>query len=357
MINMSEEIATCSQIHDVSADPGMVWVKRSVPAIDAAPDEDIQPDPAAVWNPGSRRTGLCGAVSPRVVLLPGGGYRMYFSQLLPREGFPAGANDYDNCTSRILSAVSHDGLNWTPEAGVRLSPQQGGAGEFRVVSSEVVPLADGSGRLRMYYECCEGSQSTCNSIRSAVSEDGGLCWEVEPGDRLRIEDANLSGPRIICMDDGCWRLYVSRRGTGILSAISEDAGMHFQLEPGVRIPQAPPLAGHAAFAPEIIRLDGSNYRMYFAAYSSPQRTDILTALSGDGLDWTVLPGAVLSPGGGVLDDAKSSEMCVFELPGSTSEDPRFAMVYEGCDGTAEEQRGVWRIVCAVSQCAGTPNQD
>jgi len=87
--------------------------------------------------------------------------------------------------------------------------------------------------------------------------------------------------------------------------------------------------------------------MYFAAYSTAERTDILTAESSDGLDWTIRPEPVLSPGGS-WDDAKSSEMCVFELPGSTNEAPRFAMVYEGCDGTAPGLRGVWRVACAVS---------
>ena len=79
---------------------------------------------------------------------------MYYTQILPRMGYPAGANDYDHATTRILGAVSTDGVNWTPEPGVRLTPEQGGAGAFRVVSPEVVPMPDGSGRLRMYFESC-----------------------------------------------------------------------------------------------------------------------------------------------------------------------------------------------------------
>ena len=67
------------------------------------------------------------------------------------------------------------------EPGVRLTPEQGNAGEFRVVSSEVVPMTDGSGRLRMYFESCPGTQSTENSIRSALSEDGGLTWKLAAG--------------------------------------------------------------------------------------------------------------------------------------------------------------------------------
>ncbi len=347
MINLSRSQVASPAIHEMSCDPGVNWHKCPAVAIEAAPDDDPSPQPEARWSSEALRSGVCGSVSPRVVVLPGGGYRMYYSQLLPRPDFPAGANDYDNVMSRILSAVSDDGLAWTPEPGVRLSPEQGGAGKFRVVSSEVVPVSDGRGRLRMYYECCPGSQATRNSINSAVSEDG-LVWHVEAGERLGLDEANLSGPRIVYLEDGRCRLYVSRRGTGIISAISGDGGMTFEIEPGVRIAQSAPLAAHAAFAPEIIRRGPSDYRMYFAAYSTAERTDILTAESADGLDWTIRPDPVLSPGGGGWDDAKSSEMCVFELPDSTSEAPRFAMVYEGCDGTAVGVRGVWRVVCAVS---------
>ncbi len=348
MINLSRSREASPAIHEMSSDPGVNWDKWPTVAIEAAPDDDASPHPESRWAPEAIRTGVCGSVSPRVVVLPGGRYRMYYSQLLPRPGFPAGANDYDNAMSRILSAVSEDGLTWSPEPGVRLGPQQGGAGDFRVVSSEVVPLSDGSGCLRMYYECCRGSQTTRNSINSALSDDEGLKWQVETGERLGLEDANLSGPRIVYLEDGRCRLYVSRRGTGIISAISSDGGTTFEIEPGVRIAQSPPLTAHAAFAPEIIRRGPSDYRMYFAAYSTAERTDILTAESADGLDWTIQAEPVLSPGGGGWDDAKSSEMCVFELPDSTAETPRFAMVYEGCDGTAVGVRGVWRVVCAVS---------
>ncbi len=81
--------------------------------------------------------------------------------------------------SRILRRKSADGVAWIPESGVRLSPQQGGAGDFRVVSSEVVPTLH-SGQLRMYYECCDGPQSKQNSIRSAFRTTD-LAWNVEPG--------------------------------------------------------------------------------------------------------------------------------------------------------------------------------
>ena len=209
-------------------DPGIQWTSTSV-AIDAPPDSDTEPSPAARWPAGAERSGLCGAVSPRVVALPEGGYRMYYTQILPRAECPAGANDYDNASSRILSATSTDGANWKAEAGVRLSPQQGGAGSFRVVSSEVVPVLGDSKRLRMYFECCPGGQSQPNSIRSAVS-DNGLGWTVEPGERLAFADRNVSAPRIVFLDDGRCRLYCNERGRGIISAVSEE-GLHFEIEP------------------------------------------------------------------------------------------------------------------------------
>ena len=159
-------------------DPGTRWIKDAQPAIDAPPDTASLPDPTASWPASAVRTGIAGVVTPRAVALPGGGFRMYYTQILPRPGFPAGANDYDNSTTRILSAGSPDGRVWTPEPGVRLSAQQGGAGEFRVVSPDVAPTSDGSGRLRMYFECCPSAGTEPSVLKSAVSSDGGLVWSV-----------------------------------------------------------------------------------------------------------------------------------------------------------------------------------
>ncbi|GIT29606.1 MAG: hypothetical protein Ct9H300mP1_16520 [Planctomycetaceae bacterium] len=90
-------------------------------------------------------------------------FSVFYSQILPRVGFPAGANDYDNSTTRILSAVSADGLNWTPDPGRELSAEQGGAGEFRVVSSEVVPMAGDTGRF-----ACSSSVVQAQSVPGAI---------------------------------------------------------------------------------------------------------------------------------------------------------------------------------------------
>lgn len=360
MIDLSKSHAASSQVQSVDIDPGVDWEKESCFAIDAPPDWDTRPLPESAWPEDAVRTGVCGVVSPRVIALAGGGFRMYYSQILPRPGYPSGANDYDNASTRILSAWSDDGMRWVPEAGVRLSPQEAGAGDFRVVSSEVVPIGDGR-RLRMYFECCPGSQGVTNSIRSATSDDG-LKWELEPGSRIESAGHNYAAPRIVFLEDGRLRMYLFDRGLGIISLVSID-GLRFDPEPGLRIAQDTDHDRLCAFAPEIIRVAGVGYVMHYAGYSNPQTASILRAESTDGLRWTKRVRPVITPsrrqlgsqesgsqrlGPGNWDAAKASEMCLIRLPQGDDKTTRFRMLYEACDGTAPEARGVWRIASAIA---------
>ena len=345
MIDLTASRSPSAALHAVPIDPGVAWTKDGDVAIEVPPDNDVDPLPEAQWPRDARRTGICGVVSPRIVALPQGGYRMYYSQILPRPGFPAGANDYDHSATRILSAISEDGMKWTPEPGVRLSPQEGGAGDYRVVSSEVVPIGDGSA-FRMYYECCSGPQSVTNSIRSAISTDG-LKWTQEPGTRLETPGHNYAAPRLIFLSDGRCRLYCYDRGHGIISAVSQD-GLNFAAEPGLRIAETGPYDSHAAFAPEVLQLPGGDYVMFYAGYGQPNRAYILRATSADGLIWHKEPDPVIAPGPGGWDAAKCSEMCIIRLPDDGSAAPRFRIFYEACDGTAAGERGVWRIATATS---------
>lgn len=351
MIDLSRSRTKLYEIHVVDSDPGTRWIRDSEVVIDAPPDSDVNPLPEAQWNPDLPRSGICGAVGPRVLVLPDGRYRIYYSQMLPRPGFPAGANDYANCTTRILSARSDDGTHWIPEPGIRLSSEQGGAADHRVVSSEVVPRPDGRG-FRMYYECCIGGQSETNSIRSAVSDDG-LEWTVEEGARLQQSGFNYSAPRILYLPDGRCRLYVLERdhegrGLGIVSAVSDDGGLTFRREPGTRIAQDRPYDSLVAFACEIFSLQNSGYVMYYAGYSQPNRSFILRATSNDALHWVKDPAPVVAPEEGRWDRAKASEMCLFPLPAKPNRSTQYRMVYEACDGTATNERGVWRIASVTS---------
>ncbi|MEE2658890.1 MAG: hypothetical protein VX733_10325 [Candidatus Latescibacterota bacterium] len=330
--------------HVVCSDPGIAWKKDAVVAIEAPPDIDVDPDPAAVWPDTDSRTGICGAVTPNVVDLGDGRHRMYYTQIVPRDGFPEGANDYDHATTRILSSVSWDLVAWTPEPGVRLSPRDGGAGKVgRVVSPDVVALP--AGGLRMYYECCRGAQLEGATIRSAQSADG-LTWFREEG--YRLEGGNYSAPCALWTGGETWRLYCSECGVGIVSALSEDGGLTFEREPGVRIRTGElPEEMLTAFAPEVLRIASGNYRLYYAGYSDKTRASILAAESEDGLAWRKVPDPVVVPGGR-FDAAKCSEMCVVALPTSPGPAGRYRMFYEACDGTALDRRGVWRIVSATS---------
>ena len=349
MIDLTQSTTGSPSVHTVTRDPGTTWTRTEGAAIEAVPDTHATPLPAPEnhWPRDGVRSGICGAVSPRVLRLTDHSYRMYYTQILPRAGHPAGANDYDNATTRILSAVSTDGLSWTQEPGVRLTPEQGGAGQFRVVSSEVAPLPDESSRMRMYFESCPGTQATENSIRSAISEDGGLVWSLEEGHRLRIGGGNVIAARVIFADDGRVRLYVTQRGVGIVSAVSTDGGTDFKVE-GPRMAEDP-----TAFAPEIVRLPKGGYRMYYSSQVSETMPraggsqQIVSATSPDGLDWQV-DGAAVVPDGNGPDGVKASEMCTFELPAGATEG-KFGMVYEGCDGTTPNARGVWRIARAFAQ--------
>lgn len=351
MIDLTTPADAPHLVHAAPVDPGIAWVKDPRPVLEPPPDGVVDPAPHVVWPADARRSGACGVVSPRVVRFRGGGYRLFYTQLLPRPGFPAGANDYDNATSRILSASSRDGVTWIPDEGVRLTPRQGGAGEFRVVSSEVVPDRGDPARLRMYFESCPGTQVTHNAIRSAVSVDQGMTWAVEPGVRLEAAGANFMAPRVVFCDDGRCRLYCCERNVGIVSAVSAD-GVHFTREPGVRVAQDGPYDAVAAFACDIVRLpDGSaaRYAMYYAGYGAPNRAHILRAESDDGLTWRKLAEPVITPGPrGGWDAVKASEVCLFRLPPGPGEAAAFRMVYEACDGTAPGERGVWRIASATS---------
>lgn len=351
VIDLAKSSEALHLIHGVPIDPGIAWTKDPLPAIEPPPDGVADPSPEVKWPSSAKRSGVCGVVSPRVVRLRDGAYRLFYTQILPRPGFPAGANDYDNSTTRILSASSRDGVTWTPDAGVRLTPQQGGAGEFRVVSSEVVPMRGEHSKLRMYFESCPGSQSIQNAVRSAVSTDHGMTWTVEPGNRLEAAGINFMAPRIVFLDDGRCRLYCCERDVGIVSAVSSD-GIHFTREPGVRVAQDGAYDKIAAFACDIVRLpDGSptRFAMYYAGYGAPNRAYILRAESNDGLAWRKFDTPVISPGpAGVWDATKSSEVCLFRLPSGDSIAPVLRMVYEGCDGTAPGERGVWRIASATS---------
>jgi hypothetical protein len=332
-----------------------------------------------------------------------GGHRLFYTEVLPRPGFPAGCLDYENSTARICCADSdNDGETWTQGRPVLL-PEQAGA--LRVVSPEVVNVHDtsssgaSSGLLRMYFESAEQATQTVTSIRSALSSNGGLDWEVEDGARLGggPSDAFSSCRVVLASAESigakrthesvfqavtpALRMFASQRDVGIVSALSTDGGLTFAKEEGVRISiGATKYSSLGVFAPEVLQLADSAhtaYRMYYVGVSgvvkagAANRCSILTATSEDGLAWTVEEEAVVLPAGGgavgegggdagavgegggdgrgaAVDRAKCSEMSVMALSKGGHR-----MLYEACDGTAPGERGVWRIASVVASATAS----
>ena len=119
-------------------------------------------------------------------------------------------------------------------------------------------------------------------------------------------------------------------------------------EPGLRIARDSIYDAHAAFASEIILVADVGYVMYYAGYGSPTQACILRAVSDDGLTWTKDPTPVLLTGNEKWDAAKCSEMCLIRAPDHKENPSHFRMLYEACDGTSINQRGVWRIASATT---------
>ena len=311
-------------VHFAPADPGTIWSKDSWIAVDLDPD-----DPTAK------------IVTPNVVALPGGGYRMYYTALWYGTG-------YTDSTAVIRSAVSADTITWRREPGERLVPG-GPDGDLRVLCPDVVPRPGGG--YRMYFEA--GSRDRPTVVLSAISGDG-LAWEREDGIRVGDAGNSLGSPRCVyaampgraapCRSCRLYyhcRPFPDRRGVdaghAILSAFSDD-GVRFEPEPGVRIAQESDLESFSLYAPEVLRLGDGGYRMYYAGWSQdPWHGRIFTALSADGLTWRKDPVPCLQFGG-TCDAVKVSEPCVIGLP-----DGRYRMFYEGCD-----EDGNWRILSALS---------
>jgi hypothetical protein len=159
---------------------------------------------------------------PNAVLLPDGRIRLYY--LTPYFGDPPGG------PSGIFSAISTDGLHFTPELG-RRSPMGGSA-------FDVERLPDG--RWRSFSVLNAGG---VNGIVSAISADG-LTFTGEPGVRLPNpvpEDKVLTCCGIVRLADGGYRMYVTDRLRGgpgapppqVYTAVSPDL-FDWTLEPGVR---------------------------------------------------------------------------------------------------------------------------
>jgi len=312
-------------VHFAPTDPGVRWSKDPWIAV------DMDNDDATVK-----------IVTPNVIVLPQGGYRMYYTALW------YGANGFEDSTSVIRSAFSDDAVTWRRDPGDRIRPF-GPNAELRVLCPEVVPRRDGG--YRMYLEA--NSLQRPGVVLSAISSDG-LVWQPEAGVRIGGQNDSYGSPRCLYVNAAgarsprcdC-RIYFHRRpfpdrlglnaGHQIRSALSED-GMNFEITPEACIAQENDYESFSVYAPEVLRLGDGDYRMYYAAWSQqPRHGRIFRARSSDGLVWQKDENPCLVFGGR-WDAAKVSEPCVIGLG-----DGRYRMFYEGSD-----EKGNWRILSATS---------
>jgi hypothetical protein len=308
-------------IHFLPADPGTRFAKDSRIAIDL--DNPLD----------SERI-----LTPNVLRVPSGGYRMYYTGLGPGRRDPDGLG-------YILSAYSTDARIWQKDAGVRVDLFLPHA-SARTLCPDVIPLSDG--RWRMYFEARSPDRPTV--ILSALSEDG-LRWTAEDGVRFGDDNWSYGTPRVIYVESASgesirFRMYFHRytyplrsgldAGNHIISAVSSD-GLEFCEELGVRISQETERETFSVYAPEIVRLGDGSYRMYYSGWSDALRGGVFTATSADGLDWckAVEPCIEL---GDQWDSDMVSEPCIIGL-----EDGRARLFYEACD-----DGGNYRILSATS---------
>lgn len=302
-------------VHYCENDPGLSWTKDDFVTIDL--DHHL----SDYW-----------ALTPNVIKLPQGGYRMYYT---------AGSHSERDkgVLGYILSASSGDGISWRRDPMVRINVQESNR-ETWVLCPDVIPLAGGG--WRMFFQV--QTRDRPDMILSAFSADS-LNWDREPF--IKIGDSNYSygSPRCVLLPNGTYRLYFHRFPTersklqerAILSAISSN-GIEFTMEDGCRIQQETELEAGSVYAPEVLRLGSGQYRMYYAAWTKDLKHGrILSALSDDGLAFQK-DHKICIDHGDQYDFAKASEPCVIQL-----NDGRFRLYYEACDA-----KGQWRIIAATA---------
>lgn len=322
---------------------------------------------------GSRDLDRSKVQAPCIVRAPDGRFRLFYTAIGPAKPFAA-------CQGYILSAVSDDGLDFTPEPAIRIAPNPAIPHmSLRVLAPSVVALP--GGRWRMYFEA-RGPADRPTVIASAISSDQ-LHWSLEPGIRL---DGGVGAPRCLPLDGGAGRLFVfrsayeggKRAGNPVISAVTED-GLGFHVEPGYRmrdrtdaldsagitaaevLPPAAPGAPwtmlysvwqdlpagatpplHPSLDPDAV---ASGASADFAAASiaadmSGYRSRILVAHSADGVHFQRSGIAIEGDGygGTEIDAVHAEDMSLITLP-----DGRTRMYYACCDA-----HGIWRIASAIS---------
>ncbi len=271
-------------------------------------------------------------LTPRVIKLPSGGYRMFYMGASPMNA------------GTIFSAFSKDLENWQKEPGIRIDREKNEMID-RVLAPDIIKISKHF--WRMYYEAHLTNKTRV--ILSAVSEDL-LNWSREKGVRVKSEVYDCGAPKCIRLGNGNFRLFFYsyprpfksgiKARNHIISAKSGD-GIGFQIETGVRIAQDnEKFENYTVYAPEVIKKKDESWLMYFSGWNCDAKGmtkgRIFSATSKDSFHW-IKDKSIVIKNGGVYDYRFASEPCLIE-----SDEGNFVMFYEACDAN-----GIKRILKAV----------
>ncbi len=135
---------------------------------------------------------------PRVVKFSDKLYRMYFS----KEKFKKENYNYTS----IGSAISKDCKKWKVEKGYRLKILYG-TKYYRILSPSIIKIK--KSLYRMYFEARSFDKKSV--IKSAISHDG-LMWKEEPGIRIgESKKFSYGTPYCFRKDQGKYEIFFERR--------------------------------------------------------------------------------------------------------------------------------------------------
>ncbi|MDD3573517.1 PEGA domain-containing protein [Methanospirillum sp.] len=208
---------------------------------------------------------------------------------------------YSGWEEGILCMHSSDGIHWEKMDEPCLKvPTEGNV--FRT-EPWVFALSDGT--YRMVFHQISGNK---HSLYSAFSRDGRKFSGEEQvlinGDNVQGTLGYPSAPTGVTYNDGTIRMYYSIPGTGIKSAISDDMGISWEKEEGVRI-------RYGTDPSTIILPDGRTGIFYVDTTPKSKGQRVFFSLSENGLDFSgFIPLLVLEtmePGVWLMDPEIISE--------------------------------------------------
>ena len=179
-----------------------------------------------------------------------------------------------------------------------------------------------------------------SSLVSIGTESGGGDFPLLEGwsyEGKLIDEPYLFDVTVVILDDGRYHLYGEASDIGnhtVVSYMSDD-GLDFQKEDGYRLT--------GAFMPFAVKLADGRFRLYYTDQSgeppSPGARAIMSAVSQDGLNFTVEEGDRLTYNGNSYESAGIRGAKILQLDNGT-----YRMYYHGIDGDEH-----WRVLSATSQ--------